>query len=139
MSLRYAKVQVPVPAWRQRNEHDGKVVDWVLRMKRLPQALMLDQALESGTCSQAALQQAARNLAAYYLGGAARCRHAACLREKSGDQVLENRRVLSAAKYQLDAKLVDAVHTTQLDLIGAHEALLLQRVRDGRIVDGHGI
>lgn len=120
------------------NEQAGAVVDWVLRMKRLPQALMLDRALASGNCSQAALLQAARTLAAYYLGAPRVAVTPSAYVNNLGARVQENRGVLGAAKYQLDAKLVDAVHMIQLDLIRAQEALLLQRVSDGRIVDGHG-
>ena len=46
----------------------GQVVDWLVRMHRLPAPLMLDRMLENGTATSAHLRSVAKLLADFYRG-----------------------------------------------------------------------
>ncbi|MBK7249350.1 MAG: hypothetical protein IPI06_00050 [Gammaproteobacteria bacterium] len=114
----------------------GRVVDWLVKMRRLPAARMLDRALQVGRVRDADVEAVVRLLAGFY----ARARRIpggpeAYLRRLRG-RIAANRRALCARDLHLDAARVRAVTAGQLDVLAAASGLL--RARAGRLVEGHG-
>lgn len=119
-------------------EESVTVVDWVLKMKRLPRHLMLDQAITARDFSSQKLLLAAQKLAEFYL--------VADRIPVTPEQYLqtltaisrENCNVLSSQHYGLDPGTVKSVHEAQLEQLQCCRELLVGRVQEGRIIDGHG-
>jgi len=112
---------------------DGAVVDWLVRMRRLPRRMMLDQRIAEATVTAAEIDALAALLARFYAEaergrldgdgyvGQLRAEHAA------------SRRALAA--FEPDGlALADEVQR----FLDHDHGLLRARVDAGRIVDGHG-
>jgi aminoglycoside phosphotransferase family enzyme len=116
----------------------GAVVDWVVQMRRLPQAKMLDYALQAGTARPAHMRRIAALLAAFH----ARCERVPltpqAYREHIAQQVTANRADLLHEPYRLPATPVTVLLRTQLALLERLGMQLDARVRGGHLVEGHG-
>jgi aminoglycoside phosphotransferase family enzyme len=116
----------------------GTVVDWLVRMKRLPHERTLDYALVHGTLAAGDLLRLCTRLVAFYRslvpepadcdGWRARFRH----------QIEANRHGLGSPVFRLPAGHVRALALDQHAILERIGALLDERVRAGRIVEGHG-
>jgi aminoglycoside phosphotransferase family enzyme len=99
----------------------GEVVDWIVAMRRLPSDRMLDHLIGTGKVSR-------RDVAAL-----APARYRRDFVESIAACRLELRRPAN----NVPAALAERVCATLLDFL-AHTALFDARVRDGRIIEGHG-
>jgi uncharacterized protein len=119
-------------------EPPGAVVDWLVGMRRLPDALALDRVLERGSPRERDLDRLAEVLAHFYAEAPPiehdPARHLARLtRLVSGD--------LEALEGRIDGvpdAILDSVARAQARFLEGHAELVAGRVRDGRIVEGHG-
>jgi aminoglycoside phosphotransferase family enzyme len=113
---------------------EGDVVDWLVEMRRLDRARMLDRALVLGTATAADLERVAAQLARFYAAQPAECaapgQYAARLRA----QVDANHRVLAG----LDEAAAADLRQAQLSVIEACHVLLDARAAAGCIVEAHG-
>lgn len=117
---------------------DGAVVDWLVEMRRLPESLMLDRLIAEGKLETGQIDALALTLANFYA-------HAERTTMTPADYVgrffrehEESRRVLTLCEpegshHRVHA-LLDRLHTLLVEFTPALE----QRVRAGRVVDGHG-
>jgi aminoglycoside phosphotransferase family enzyme len=116
----------------------GITVDWLVRMRRLPAEHMLDYAIMHHALEPAALVRLAQRLVAFYLGLPAETLAPEHYRKRFVHQVTTAWRELSLGEYELPGANVQAVRDAQLAALHAVGALLDERVRAGRIVEGHG-
>lgn len=122
-------------------EGDGSAIDWLVHMRRVPEAVMLDHMIAAGRVTQETIDRLVVVLADFY-GKAApapveSAEHVAVFEV----QQAENRRVaelfgdrdigLEAGEL---ARLLDGFDAA----FAANRAALKERVGDGRIVEGHG-
>lgn len=120
---------------------DGPAIDWLVHMKRVPEAVMLDHMIAAGRVTPEAVERLVELLADFY-GRAAPvsvdpAEHATMFQS----QQAENRRVaelfgdrdIGLAAGEL-ARLLDGFDAA----FAANRAGLQERVRDGRILEGHG-
>ncbi|HJV68442.1 hypothetical protein [Ideonella sp.] len=114
----------------------GATVDWVLVMQRLPAELMLDRQLSSGTVQPAEIDTLADRLIAFYRDAPRAAVSAEDYLARVQREQRENRAVLLMPRFRdVDAAApVDAVDAA----LAAHAGLLQERVRSGRIIEGHG-
>ncbi len=114
----------------------GQTVDWLVQMRRLPADRMLDRLIADARLQPAQVDALALTLSRFYQQALpAPVDEAALLARHRHEQAL-NRQVLSAGRFGL-AEAAPALD--RLDAaIEQHAELLRQRVRQHRIVDGHG-
>ncbi len=117
---------------------NGRTVDWLVVMRRLPDALLLDHAIAAGTATPAAIEAVADRLSAFYTmlepaeidPGAYVSRF---LRTLS-----DSLHVFTAGTFgQTGAHGATIVHRLEA-LLAGNPALLIDRVDERRIVEGHG-
>lgn len=117
---------------------EGEIVDWLVRMRPLPRERMLDRAISRGTARVADLQGIARLLAAFH-GTAIRVAiPPGAFRRRLADAIAVNRRVLEATALDLPRESVIAVCGALVRFLEEQPALFEERVRRGRIIEGHG-
>lgn len=116
----------------------GWVVDWVVKMRRLPAERMLDGLLRVGQLSDADGERLAAWLANYYDRLSPVCMDAVSYRQAIERHVLGNRAELLDAKHSLPIELVKRCHAAQMRFLALSHSQVDGRVCDGRIVDGHG-
>jgi aminoglycoside phosphotransferase family enzyme len=117
-------------------EGDGTPVDWLVKMVKLPSALMLDRALGRGCVSSSDVRPVALHLAHFYrtqrvleLGGAA-------YRERLEQRVVANREELSAPDLGLPHDRVYALASRLL--MALDNACTVVEARSSRVIEGHG-
>lgn len=115
--------------------HPGRVVEVLVHMRRLPDALMLDHAIRSRTLHLADVVRVAQYLADFF-------RHARPAHFGPGAYVARLRKAvddnlagIAAADASADlASIGRRLHS----FLDAHQCLLETRVEAGRLVEGHG-
>jgi hypothetical protein len=118
----------------------GEVVDHAVRMARLDDADRADLRLREGRLSRSDLQRIARRLAGFHHGAERSARiDAFGAVERIRDNVLENFEQARALSTRfIEPQQEREIERTQLDFLERQQPLFRQRVRDGRIRDGHG-
>jgi aminoglycoside phosphotransferase family enzyme len=112
----------------------GEVVDWVVRMRRLPRDCTLDRRIAAGTVTGAEVDAVAAVLANFYIGAArGRLGAADYVRQLQREHAV-NRDVLGTFDNGVAVPLLGEVQR----FLDDDAALLRGRVAAGRIVDGHG-
>jgi aminoglycoside phosphotransferase family enzyme len=116
----------------------GKVVEWLVRMRRLPSRRMLDRAILQGTVQDEELHSVARLLAGFYKKAIRAVIPPPEYRRRLSHAVAENGRALLAPEFDLPADVVagvcDMLHETLID----SSPLFDSRVQHRHVVEGHG-
>ena len=114
------------------------VVDWLVKMRRLPGERMLDRLLRERTLQQGDLVRAIERLAHFYRDAARVAIVPAQYRARFVAEITENRRELGAPVYGLPLELIQGACDEQLALLERQPGLFDERVLKGRIVEAHG-
>lgn len=118
---------------------DGRPVDWLTRMERLPRERMLDRMIERGEVDENRLRTAARRLARFYRDAPPASIGPEEYVQRLQALVEENRRELTRPEFEMPRPRAEQVgrRLTRF-LVVDREEEFRARVRDGRIVEGHG-
>ncbi len=116
----------------------GKVVDWMVVMRRLPRERLLESAIEAGAVTSTDIERVADRLAVFYRGLPAeeivpQDRVEAILGEL--DKGLE---VLGEAEFGAIADRGRAAMVRLREMLGKDPGIVTGRAMAGRIVEGHG-
>ncbi|HXZ95988.1 MAG TPA: hypothetical protein VEG37_02930 [Burkholderiales bacterium] len=116
----------------------GPAADWLVKMRRLPADRMLDIVIKSKQIQDSQTQAIAVKLARFYQASAPVS--IAPIDYWSGfeREVRANLGELSRPVFGLRKELVEAPCAAQLNLLTEAPAMFDQRVREGRIIEGHG-
>ncbi|MGI9228034.1 MAG: hypothetical protein ACR2PU_04500 [Gammaproteobacteria bacterium] len=119
-------------------EGKGKVVDWLVKMRRLPRQYMLDYAIQNQTVKNIDIINFTKVLSKFYIEtNQIRMTSADyCSRFEKG--ILKNCEEISSPQYQLSKNLINSISTNQLDFLMKNNECLAQRAIDNKIVDAHG-
>lgn len=116
----------------------GRTVEWLVVMRRLPEARMLDQMILAGTVDRAAILGIADRLADFYQGlPAAEVKTSAYFGRMKTELEL-GKSVFSHVEFNALSRRGITVIGLLEDLLDRAPHLLADRVADGRIVEGHG-
>lgn len=116
----------------------GRPVEWLVQMRRLPERRTLDHLLSRRPVSRAEIAPVARRLADFYAHAPRVAITAADLRARLKEGVREDRRELERPEFELPRDRVRTAAAGLLEFLERHDACFEERVRDGRIVEGHG-
>jgi len=132
-----------LPVTRRRNgalvlgqPRGARIVDWVVRMRRLPGELMLDRALAAGTVRGRDLQRVERRLEEFFATAVARPLDTRGYLARMRSLTQENHRDLIAADLGLDRTRVERLTGLQLAFIESQSGAL--GARGALLIDGHG-
>lgn len=119
-------------------EQQGDVVEWLVKMRRLPAQRMLDQLIMQQELPTQDLQAAATMLARFYKASAPVRLDGESYLNQLKEDMDRNLQELGTERYQLPINLIDTLRGTALDLLGRDPVLFEQRAADGKIIEGHG-
>jgi aminoglycoside phosphotransferase family enzyme len=126
------------PQGNARIEGEGKAIEWLVKMRRLPEQCMLDTRIERGELHESDLRELAHTLARFYRD----CAKAGLDREQYRAAFAEaieiNQRELAAVDHQLPHDAVRELHRAQVDFLTHNAEEFDARVDAGHIVEGHG-
>lgn len=117
---------------------EGEPVEWLVQMRRLPAARMLDAVIRQQALRETDLDSLALLLAQFYQACPPVLLSADEYRAGLETAIGLNRAELSPPAYDLPRDLIAAVHDAQAGLLRRHAALFDARVAAGKIVEGHG-
>ena len=116
----------------------GETVDWLVRMRRLPADRMLDHLLRSGTVERAEIDRLVRRLVRFYAAADVELIAPAAFRLDLAARIADNLRELASPEFGLAPDLPAGLARIQHGFLHDHAAMFDSRVRQGRIVEGHG-
>ncbi len=114
------------------------VVDWLVRMRRLPGERMLDRMIRKGRVPLDDFRNAIRALCRFYSGCAPIAMTAGEYRERLARSIADNLHHLSAPEFALPVALFGPTCAGLAALLDRETALFDERARAGRILEGHG-
>jgi aminoglycoside phosphotransferase family enzyme len=123
---------------RMRIGGEGEVIDWLVRMRRLPAARMLDRAIADGTAGAEDLRNVGRLLASFYSKSEPAAITPSDYRKRLAADVRGNHRELAKPEYDLPADLLGSITEAQLAFLERKPELFDDRVSAGKIVEAHG-
>jgi aminoglycoside phosphotransferase family enzyme len=116
----------------------GRVIDWLVEMRRLPEDCFLDRMIEAGLAKPAMIARVADMLAAFYRGLPPAEIGLGDYAARFAKEHAETARVLGDPAFALDGtRVADLIERMNGDLEAARPAMDI-RVAAGRIVEGHG-
>ncbi len=119
-------------------EGTGTIVDWLVKMRRLPRELMLDQAIREGRVRDGDIKRFAKVLSEFYRTSTRLELVPQEYRNRFLKDIRANLDALSSPTFGLCASMIDRVGKAQLSLLEQRPELLEERVHQRRIVEAHG-
>jgi len=117
---------------------DGEVVEWLVKMRRLPAQLMLDHAIRHGILARHDVRRFVLVLADFYRRAELVALDAAQYRQRFERDIRANHLGLSVPEYSMPLDLVQSITARQLAVLEQEASSLDRRVTQGKIVEGHG-
>lgn len=116
----------------------GHPVDWLVKMRRLPQARMLTQAAAEGGTGDDALDALMRKLAGFYSRTACAPWDGTAYASRLRRQIAHYAARLQHTGRGIDTALAATTIKRQQQFLCEREDLFVQRVAERRVVDAHG-
>jgi len=116
----------------------GAPVDWLVKMKRLDERMMLDHLIERGALNIGQLERLAETLNRFYCAATAVSLSADAHLADWWRSLAYNRRVLLDPRLNMPAGLVRRIDSSQRHFLQRRGGLIAARLRSRHIVDGHG-
>lgn len=116
----------------------GPVVDWLVKMRRLPAERMLDHAIRSRGVRSEDVHIVVAALSRFYRECTPVALAPVAYRERFAQEIAANRRDLAVPDYGLPLDLIESVCVRQRAVLEREAARFDERVRAGRVVEGHG-
>lgn len=126
------------PAGQAQLEGTGEVIDWLVKMRRLPAERMLDCQIGQHTVSNADIQRLASKLCTFYRQAPVAPISPEEYRRQFAEDIRLNWRKLCDPLHELPESLFAGIHERQLNLLSREPALFDWRVTERRIVETHG-
>lgn len=119
-------------------ESEGPAVEWLVHMRRLPERYFLDRMIAEGTVEEPDLRRAGGALSEFYRRAEPVTMSPGEYLELLSNHMRRNERELSAVSEALPTELVGRIAGAQRGFVSERADLLRGRVRQDRIVEGHG-
>ena len=119
-------------------EGNGEPVDWLVKMRRLPGARMMDNAIRRHAITQQEIHQVGEKLALFYQQAAPEDMTPAEYRHRLSRYINENRQELQRPEYGLNPSTIHVITYAQLSLLTDKRWLFDQRIEQGHIIEAHG-
>jgi aminoglycoside phosphotransferase family enzyme len=116
----------------------GEPIDWLVWMRRLPADRMLDARIRCGGIEETEVRPAAFELAKFFAGAPPVAITAAEYLTRLARGVRSDRAELCRPELELPADRIASIADAQLAVLERRVELFAERVRSGRIVEGHG-
>lgn len=121
-----------------RLQGEGEVVEWLVKMRRLPRERMLDALLRTHALVPADLNSVSRLLMAFYGSAAAEPMNPASYSGRIEMDLMTNHTALREFKAVLNATRLATLQDAHAHFLHDHGILLEQRAARGKIVEAHG-
>jgi aminoglycoside phosphotransferase family enzyme len=119
-------------------EGTGMPVEWLVKMRRLPRAAMLDYAMSAGTVTAEAVDRCMAVLCAFYRSSSPAPLTRDAYRARFARDIAAHGRDLILPAYELPGAAVEATVSRLLGFVTARGDMLNERIAAGRVIEAHG-
>jgi aminoglycoside phosphotransferase family enzyme len=116
----------------------GRVIDWLVKMRKLPAHRMFDYMIHEGSLRESHVRTVALLLARYYCSRPPAPVSSKEYRRRLEDGVQANFEELADPAFDLPAPLVEGLRDAQLECLQRRAPLFDRRAAHGMITEGHG-
>ncbi len=116
----------------------GVTIEWLVKMRRLPAARLLNEALLAHTVTAAEIQPIAARLAEFYRDQVPVLFSSADYLSRLHAHVDDTREQLLAVDLRLNSNSIEQAIEQQRSFLFEHSLLIQERVLAGKIIEGHG-
>ncbi|MDN3690170.1 hypothetical protein [Cyclobacterium jeungdonense] len=117
---------------------DGEIVEWLIKMKRLPEQYLLHTAIKKGIARKEWIQEVAKKLVDFYMGTPAVSRSPSTYIRNIVKGVDADSEELIREEYALSRPLIVEIETNLLHFVIKYSEQFESRIHDGKIRDCHG-
>lgn len=126
------------PEGRLHLDGTGEIVDWLVRMRRLPEDRMLDRMIAAHTVVEADARRIGRLLSRFYTMAPPAGISGAEYRRRLAMDICASRQELQRPEHGLPKDLVKIISDAQAKFLELEAGMLDGRVQAGRIIEAHG-
>jgi len=119
-------------------EGKGKIIEWLVKMKRIPEENMLDYAIKHRTIKMPLLKNAAKLLTEFYKNSLSYHMEPDFYRKKLNDEIISTQAQLQQPLFYFPLSLIGQISNTLIQFLGKHYLLFDERVSNGKIIEAHG-
>lgn len=119
-------------------DEKGKTVDWLVKMKRLPEEHLLHNLIKSGDLKPIMLKKTAIKMAGFYNSRPEIPFSASEYLERLKTKITKNHKELQDPEFELPGQRLETLYHNQLEFLEKHPELFSERVKAGKIIEAHG-
>jgi aminoglycoside phosphotransferase family enzyme len=119
-------------------EGSGSIVEWMIKMRRLPADCMFDYKIKNETLTEEDVRSVADRLAFFYLHQHPTISGGEEYLRRLKVEIQLNYQALSGSRCGFSLDLLSGLKRIQLDFLFLRRQLLTERAERGHIIDGHG-
>jgi aminoglycoside phosphotransferase family enzyme len=117
---------------------EGETIDWLVKMKRIPEDNLLDHAIEKGMVNQEYLRLTAALLVDFYKQSEPVSVHANKFIAKQEHDINYCLSSLSNSLFGLSPFLLDELKAGLIAFLSANRSLFVDRIKSNKVIDAHG-
>jgi len=118
--------------------NEGEPVEWLVKIKRLPRELMLDQAIANNQVDQSDVRDFTKRLAEFYQQAEPVAMTAQAYQQRLAQSIHAYSQGLLKPDYEIPHRRVDTVRKSLLNYLSEKSDLFNTRIAEHRIVEAHG-
>jgi aminoglycoside phosphotransferase family enzyme len=119
-------------------EEEGKIVDWLVKMKRIPEKNMLDFAIQHDCIDVISLGRVARLLAEFYKTSSPVSMTVSQYIKKLEAGIFSNYNELTLPLFELSPVLLKKLRAGQMVFLSENHSLFNERIKGKKIIEAHG-
>lgn len=119
-------------------EGKGEIIDWLIKMKRIPDEDMLDQAIKNKKINKETISPAANLLVNFYKHSAPIVMNAEQFKEKLKHEIDIIYKEIIDPLFGLPELIIDQIQETLVTFLKDNAAVFNKRITDGRVIEAHG-
>lgn len=116
----------------------GQVIEWLVKMKNIPQENLLDYAILHQQVNRTLVENVAILLIKFYKKAPPVRMEPELFMKKLKDEIIATHEELKQPLYHLPVMLIDEVSNNLLHFLNTHLLLFEKRVTNGKIIEAHG-
>ncbi|MDP4261377.1 MAG: hypothetical protein Q8941_02490 [Bacteroidota bacterium] len=119
-------------------EGKGRVMEWMVKMKRIPEENLLDYAINHQMVNEALVKGAAELLAEFYKKAPPVYMDGESYRKKLREEIISAHTELMRPLYHFPDTLVEPLSNKLVSFLHDHSLLFETRIANGKIIEAHG-
>jgi len=119
-------------------EGKGQIVDWLVKMKRIPEENLLDYAIKHKQVGETLIKKAAEVLVRFYRAAPPVQIDPDLYKKKLKDEIISTHTELLLPQFYFPVVLIEQISNNLVQFLRDHSVLFEERIVNGKIIEGHG-